>query len=271
MRKFSVGRMTTWTDSPLSAVVRGTGPGLLLAHGASSSVEDSFGGLLDMLAAGNTVVAPDYPGSGDTPRAEGPLDLDTLTDQLLGTALAAGRPTFAILGYSTGSPIAVRLAARHPDRVTALVLTAGFARPNPRLRLVVDTWRALAGSDRETLLRYLMLIGFSAPWLDQRSPAEIESLLREFDAALPPGADEQLDLLTRVDVREDLARIDVPTLVISPTADQVTSPAHSRELAEGIPGAQLVEIESGHAIGVERAAEWATAVTDFLRGTPYRG
>ncbi|MBB5934801.1 pimeloyl-ACP methyl ester carboxylesterase [Streptomyces zagrosensis] len=63
---------------PLSTQVTGSGPGLLLAHGASGSIEGNFVPLIPALAAGHTVVAPDYPGSGATPRATGPLMLDGL-------------------------------------------------------------------------------------------------------------------------------------------------------------------------------------------------
>lgn len=51
-------------------LVRGSGPGLLLAHGSGGSVEGNFGTILDDLAAAHTVVGPDYPGAGQTPRSE---------------------------------------------------------------------------------------------------------------------------------------------------------------------------------------------------------
>ncbi|GAA5072465.1 alpha/beta fold hydrolase [Nocardia iowensis] len=253
------------TTSALTALVRGTGPGLLLAHGASSDIQDSFGPLVDRLAREHTVVGPDYPGSGATPRAEKPLTADELADQLVAAADRAGLNTFAVLGFSTGSPIAVRTAIRHPDRVTALVLSAGLARPNPRLRLVVETWRALAAAgDPRSLAAYLVLIGWSARWLDERSATELDTLIEAITSALPAGADDQLDLLTRIDVRADLGAIRVPTLVVAAAHDQVVSSAHSRELLAGIPGARYVELDSGHALADERPGEWAQIVIDFL-------
>lgn len=45
----------------------GSGPGLLLAHGAGSSLAGTYGPVLEGLAARHTVVGIDYPGSGDTP------------------------------------------------------------------------------------------------------------------------------------------------------------------------------------------------------------
>ncbi|WP_378738490.1 alpha/beta fold hydrolase [Nocardia brasiliensis] len=109
-----------------------------------------------------------------------------------------------------------------------------------------------------------MLIGWSAKWLDERSTAELDSLIEAIASALPAGADDQLDLLTRIDVRADLGAIRVPTLVVAAAHDQVVSPAHSRELLAGIPGAKYVELDSGHALADERPDEWAEVVLDFL-------
>ncbi|WP_280469168.1 alpha/beta fold hydrolase [Nocardia cyriacigeorgica] len=252
-------------DTPLTGVLLGRGPGLLLTHGASSDVSDSFGPLLDQLARTNTVIAPDYPGSGDTPPDPQPLTLDRLADQLVQTAVATGNDKFAILGFSTGAPVAVRAATRHPDRVSALILSAGPARPNPRLLLLVDTWRTLArAGDRRALAAYLILIGWSAAWLDGLSAAELDELAEDIPPHLPPGADAQLDLLSRVDVTADLAGITVPALVVAGAHDQVISRALTDELAHEIAGAESVVLDSGHALAAERPREWADAIIGFL-------
>ncbi|SEO54579.1 alpha/beta fold hydrolase [Amycolatopsis saalfeldensis] len=109
-------------------VVRGSGPGLLLAHGG----EGNF---------------------------------DEVADELVATAVAAGVERFAILGYSLGTAVAVRAATRHPSRVTGLVLTSGFARMDNRMRLAVDVWKSLLDGDRELLARYLVLAATGAEHL----------------------------------------------------------------------------------------------------------
>ncbi|GEM30980.1 hypothetical protein NN3_19870 [Nocardia neocaledoniensis NBRC 108232] len=253
--------MTTQSTSEFVGSVYGSGPGILLAHGASSDIEDSFGPIVPRLAEANSVVAVDYPGSGRTPRATTPLALDGLADGLVSAALQAGQEQFTVVGFSTGAAVAVRIATRHPQRVTGLVLSAGFAHPNARLRLVVATWRRLAASgDTRSLAAYLTLLGWSPGWLDTRSDGEIGALVDTIGPALPAGADDQLDLLTRVDVRSELADIRVPTVVIAGAHDLVVSASHAIELASGIPNALLLELDSGHALASERPAEWAEAI-----------
>ncbi|MEU4352914.1 alpha/beta hydrolase [Streptomyces sp. NPDC023838] len=76
--------------------------------------------------------------------------------------------------------------------------------------------------------------------------------------------DAQLALFGDIDVRADLARIAVPVLVVSPLGDLLITPVHSRELAEGIPGARLATLDCGHANASKGPAEWAELITKFL-------
>lgn len=247
----------------LNYLVRGAGPGVALAHGGTGSVADNFGPLIDPLAQRYTVVGADYPGSGATPRATTPLTLDALADEVVHTAVRADVPSFAMVGYSMGCAVAVRAATRHPDRVSALVLTAGFTHPNPRLRLAVDLWRALISSgDRAMFAQYMTLIGAGARWLHERTAAELRA---QVDSTVPGAGDlDQLALIDSIDIRQDLPAITVPTLVIATTADHLTPESHSRELAEGIPGALLDRLDSGHLVWAERGTEWLGMITEFL-------
>ncbi|ULR52151.1 alpha/beta fold hydrolase [Streptomyces deccanensis] len=213
----------------LSTTVTGTGPGLLLAHGATGSIEGNFAPVLPALAAAHTVVAPDYPGSGETPVAGAPLDLDELTDGVVDSAVRRGVGPFAVLGFSLGTLVAVRAAVRHPERVTALVLTAGFARPDDHIRGLLPGWRAEE----------------------------------------PPALHPHIDLIPTLDITGDLAEVTVPTLVVATTADSMVLPEGSRTLAAGIRGARYTEIDSDHVVMVERPDEWLKPVLDFLHSLPH--
>jgi pimeloyl-ACP methyl ester carboxylesterase len=247
-------------------VVRGAGPGLLLAHGGGGSVEGNFGPILDDLARTHTVVGPDYPGSGATPRSKTPLDLDDVADELVSIAVGAGLERFAILGYSLGTAVAVRATTRHPDRVTGLVLTSGFARLDHRIRLAVDVWAALLHDDPRLLAKFLTLVATGHKHLESLTPEQLAQAVDGLAAFIPEGSPEQVGLVAQVDTRAELAAIAVPTLVVATTLDGLASPTLSRELADGIPGARLVEIEAGHNIGVEARDQWLGAIKKFLGG-----
>ncbi|MBO1333559.1 alpha/beta fold hydrolase [Streptomyces sp. VRA16 Mangrove soil] len=245
--------------------VRGAGPGLLLAHGAGGSVEANYGPVLDTLAAGHTVVGVDYPGTGGTPRAGTPLRLDDLADQLVAAADAEGLDRFAVSGYSLGSTVAVRVAARHPERVTALLLTAGFAHPGPQLRLAAETWRTLAAAgDHDALARFLVPYALSEAALHALTEERLAPVVAGTAATVPPGAGDHADLVTRADVRADLARITAPTLVTVTTQDRLVPPAAQRELAAAIPGARVAELPTGHLPFAELPGAWGALMVEFL-------
>ncbi|WP_432133614.1 MULTISPECIES: alpha/beta fold hydrolase [unclassified Streptomyces] len=238
--------------------------GLVLAHGAGGSVAANYGPVMDTLTAGRTVVGADYPGTGGTPRSDRPLELDALADGLVAAADAAGLDRFAVSGYSLGAPVAVRLATRHPDRVTALVLTAPFAHADAELRLNARVWQALCGTgDPDTLGRFLLARCLSPAALDAMTPHELEAAAKETGATAPEGAADHVDLVIRADVRADLDRIDVPALVVSPVDDGLVPPRLHRAVAAGIPGARLVEVPGGHLPFVECPAEWGALISEF--------
>ncbi|MER6959864.1 alpha/beta fold hydrolase [Streptomyces sp. NPDC000618] len=259
--------MSTHTvPQPVFARTRlGSGPGLLLAHGAGSSLANTYGPVMEGLAADHTVVGIDYPGSGETPRSTAPLIVDDLADQLVAAADAEGLDRFAVSGFSLGGAVAVRAAARYPERVTALVLTAAFAHRDNRLALASSIWNKIAASgDRELLAEFLLMVALGTHGIESMPTEQLRQTLGYTAAAAADGSSEQSDLVGRVDVRGDLATIAVPTLVISTTDDRLTSTALHRQLADAIPGAQLAEIATGHLPMLERADEWLQLITEFL-------
>ncbi|TVZ76886.1 alpha/beta fold hydrolase [Streptomyces sp. BK340] len=243
----------------------GSGPGLLLAHGAGSSLINTYGPILDQLAARHTVVGIDYPGSGDTPRSTTPLSVDDLADQLVAAADAEGLDRFALSGFSLGGPVAIRAATRHPERVTALVLTATFPHRSNRLALASSVWRKIATSgDQQMLAEFLVMMSLGTQALESMPAEQLQQTLGFAAATAADGTPEHADLVGRADVREDLAGITVPTLVISTTDDWFTSTALHRQIAETIPGAELAELATGHLPMVERPEGWLRLITDFL-------
>ncbi|MFF9808173.1 alpha/beta fold hydrolase [Streptomyces coeruleorubidus] len=253
------------TPTAFARTVRGTGPGLLLAHGAGGGIEANYGPILEGLAARHTVVGVDYPGAGATPKAQDPLDVDELADQLVAAADAEGLDTFAVSGYSLGGPVAIRVAARHPERVSSLVLSASFAHTDTRATLAASIWQQLFESGQHSVLaRYLNLIGLSEATLNFLTPAQVDATAEQIAPTLPSGTGDQLDLVRRVDVRGDLAGIAVPTLVIVTTADPLISPALQRQLAAAIPNAEIAELPTGHLPFIERHEEWLKLMSDFL-------
>ncbi|MFJ9417955.1 alpha/beta fold hydrolase [Streptomyces sp. NPDC101227] len=267
--------MTTEQALPaprLDVVVKGSGPALLLAHGAGGGIHGNFGLVLDDLARDHTLVGPHYPGAGGTSVAEKPLELDELADQLVASAVAAGQESFTVLGESLGSAVAVRVATRHPARVRALVLTAGFPVADPALTLAAQLIKSLAAAEQwGDVARLACLSCMSATDLAGIAPTDVDALVTQTLAVMPPGTAHHFDLASRVDVRADLAHLSVPVLVVAPTGDRLVLPESSYRLAAGITGAELVELPgAAHVLNEADRATWLRHVRAFLRTLPAR-
>jgi 3-oxoadipate enol-lactonase len=81
--------------------------------------------------------------------------------------------------------------------------------------------------------------------------------------------------LLGLDLTDELARIELPTLVLSGSADVITPPAESRRIAAAIPGARLEVFKgAGHMLMLERTAEVDQLIDEFARhlgaGSPFR-
>ncbi len=250
----------------LATSVLGSGSGLLLAHGAASSVAESFGPILETLSGRHRLVGADYPGSGASPLVDSPLSLDTLADSLVAAADADGLETFAVLGYSLGGLVAMRVAERHPQRVTALVLTATAGELPASSRQLAIAIAALhpLPQTHVALARIMAALALSERTLAALPAEHVEAMVGGLAQGLPAGTGAQFDVAARPDARAQLAHIKVPTLVVVTREDRLIPPAAQRQLAAGIAGAEQVEIASGHLIGMEAPAPWGEAVRDFL-------
>ena len=108
---------------------RSDAPAILLLHGFPTS-SHMFRNLIPTLAKEYYVVAPDYPGFGQSampPRDGFAYTFDALSDVIEKFADRIGLTRFAMYMQDYGAPVGYRLAERHPDRVTALVVQNGNA------------------------------------------------------------------------------------------------------------------------------------------------
>lgn len=182
-------------------------------------------------------------------------DLETVVD-------AAGLERFALFGASQGCAVSIAYAARHPERVSKLVLYGGFAR-GKRLR---DDPTVIAQSDA---LITLMRTGWG-----QENPAFRQVFTSLF---VPGGTAEQMrwfnDLQRNttspenavkirlvsdwIDVRELLPQITMPTLVLHCREDAVQPFEEGRMMAAGIPGARFVCLEGRNHVILESDPGWS--------------
>lgn len=249
----------------------GTGPVVALAHGAGGGVSVNFGPVIDTLGGRRRLVGPHYPGAGDTPAPEGPLPLEGLAGLVVAAGVAEGGTRFPVLGLSLGAAVAVTAAVRHPEHVSALVVTVGLAHPDAQSTAFARAWRAFAAhGDRHGLAHLLLLSTGTVEGLEAVGRAGLDPAVDEIVRTHQPGSVAHAELVERADVRPLLTSVRVPTLVVVAGADRIVLPSTARRFAE-IPGSVVVDYpDAGHIFGPSHAARWAADVAGFLDAAPGR-
>ncbi|MFJ3231872.1 4-carboxymuconolactone decarboxylase [Streptomyces sp. NPDC086787] len=200
----------------------------------------------------------DLPGHGGAP-AHPSGSVAELAARLLATLDGLGVWRFGYAGCALGGAVGVELALRHPERVASLALVAASPRFGTadefRQRGVIVRTNGLDPIARTSPDRWFTG-GFAAA-----QPAITEWAVQMVRTTDPGCYIAACEALASFDVRAELGRIGVPTLVLVGSDDQVTGPAEARTLVAGIPDARLAVVPgASHLVPVEQPA----AVTDLL-------
>jgi 3-oxoadipate enol-lactonase / 4-carboxymuconolactone decarboxylase len=200
----------------------------------------------------------DLPGHGGAP-AHPAAAVTDLADRLLATLDSVGVQRFGYAGCAIGGAVGADLALRHPHRVAALALVAASPRFGSadefRQRGVIVRSNGLEPIARTSPERWFTH-GFAAA-----QPAIVEWAVQMVRTTDPGCYIAFCEALAAFDIRAELSRIAVPTLVLVGAEDKVTGPAEARTLVAGIPDARLALVPgASHLAPVEQPA----AVTDLL-------
>jgi pimeloyl-ACP methyl ester carboxylesterase len=190
-----------------------------------------------------------------------PLDQPLGYDELETLVLAAlpRDQSFVLLGESFSGPIAIRIAARSPAGLIAVILCGTFAKnPFPWARWVRPLAAYLPLKSLPRWVRAPLMWGSLSP---QRAPAQRERAMAGVSHAV---IRHRIAALLAVDETPALSSIRVPTLVIRARGDRVISRATTRRILNALPGARLVEIDGPHLLLQTRASECAAVVLRFM-------
>jgi pimeloyl-ACP methyl ester carboxylesterase len=255
--------------------IGGDGPPLVIVHGLGGAAVN-FTLLAPLLARRRRVLIPDLPGHGRT----GPLErVDSLTsyaEHVAAVAELEGMLPAAVLGYSMGGVVALRLAVARPDDVQALALVAPAG-------IVSTTRRA------EVWLRVVSVVKPAQVMTHFRGTIARRPRLRWFPfglwgavdpAALSPeavigfleGASQHIDVgtagwaLLREDPRPDLDRLRCPVLLLWGARDRLVPLVDGVEYARRLRAPLRTLPAAGHLLIGEQPHECADILLDFLDG-----
>ncbi len=256
----------------------GQGPPLLRAGHFLTHLEEDWKSpiwrpLLDRLGAQSSVTRYDQRGTGLSDAAPPAYGLAALVADLGAVADAADLDRFPIFAASQGVPVSIAYAVAHPDRISGLVLYGGYAQG-----------RAVRGTaeERATAEAVLTMVregwgrssafadSFATLFMPDANAEERSGLVRmQLSSASAENAVALRRAIDGFDVTDLLDRVRAPVLVIHAQGDAVHPLSQGRMLAAGIPGAQLVVIDSRNHVPLPQDPAWEGmmgAAIGFLGG-----
>jgi pimeloyl-ACP methyl ester carboxylesterase/DNA-binding CsgD family transcriptional regulator len=276
-------RFCTASDGTRIAIASiGSGPPLLRAAHWLSHVEHDLDSpvwrpWLAELSRGHTYIRYDQRGCGLSDRNVADYSLQAWVGDLEAVVDALGLRRFPLFGMSQGAAVAIAYAAKHPERVTQLVLAGAYARGALRrgtgvageleAQTLVNLIRVGWGSNNPTFRRV-----FAHRFLPGGLPeqhrwwAELESLTADADSAA-----RTLAAFQQVDVTAQARQLTLPTLVLHARGDAAVPFEEGRLIASLIPGALFVPLNSDNHVLLDSEPAWPQflqAVRSFLQPSP---
>lgn len=200
------------------------------------------------------------------------ISFETFVTDLEAVVDAAGLERFPLLGISQGASVSIEYAARHPERVSHLILFGGYA----------AGWRKYASPEEAREREAVMVLTeagwgrddpsyrhiFSQTFMPSATAAEL-SWFDEFQrqTTSPKNAVRFLHAFADIDVRNRLSSLTVPTLVLHSNGDQRIPVKTGTDLAAAIPNAQFIGLNSDNhlLLGRESASQaFIAAIDQFL-------
>ena len=259
----------------------GSGQLLLLIHGMAGTAEN-WQSVIEPLALRNTVLAPDFPGHGQSAPGGGDYSLGSLASGLRDLMLTLGHERATLVGHSLGGGVALQFTYQFPEMVERLVLvSSGGLGPDvsPILRAA-----ALPGADLFLAATAGIgsqagsLVGRGLGLLGMRPSADVAEVARGYASLADPERRKAFLATLRSVVGTEgqrVAALDrlylaaaLPLLIVWGDRDPIIPVAHAEAAHRELPGSRLEIFEGvGHVPQLQSPGSFIAVLERFLDET----
>ncbi|EJL80636.1 putative hydrolase or acyltransferase of alpha/beta superfamily [Herbaspirillum sp. CF444] len=255
--------MTTTQAAPMSYTLEGPSeaPVLMFSNslGTTMSLWESQA---RALRAQYRILRYDTRGHGESPGAAGAPTLAQLGRDVLDLLDQLKLDKVSFCGISMGGIIGLWLGIHAADRVQRLIIANSAAKIG-----TAEGWRDRAAQVAENGMDGVA-DGAAGRWFTPafiaRAPVLVDAMVSDLRHCSPRGYAACCTALADADLREQVSRIEAPTLVIAGRHDPVTTVADARFLQDRIAGADYLELAASHLSNVEAGEEFTAGLAKFL-------
>jgi pimeloyl-ACP methyl ester carboxylesterase/DNA-binding CsgD family transcriptional regulator len=258
----------------IAYAIAGNGPPLVKAANYMSHLEYDWESpvwihWLEELTRDHTLICSDERGSGLSDWDVEDVSFDAWVRDLEVVVDAASVRKFHLFAMSQGGAVAIAYAARHPDRVSRLILHGAYARG------WLNRGLTQAQIEEEKLMISLIRVGwgrenpafrqvFAMQLFPEATIDEIRALEKQMRISVSPENAVRLESeMHRIDVRHLAPQVKAPTLILHSREDEGVPFEEGRLLASLIPNAQFVALDSKNHLLTEHEAAWPRFVAAF--------
>lgn len=270
----------SFDGAKIAYAVSGDGPPVVLLPSWLTHLEYQWRSVawqpwLDALCARYRLIRYDPRGCGLSDRDVDNLSFETWVRDFGAVVDAVGLDRFSIVGICQGGPVAIVFAGRHPERVTQLVLHGTYARGRnlrgaplepEKARVMLEMMKLGWGREDQSFMRV-----FATQFQPEGSIEHLRSWCELQRAAVSAASAVQLTrVMFDIDVRTEATRIACPTLVLHPDRDAAVPVEEGRLLAQLIPGAQYLQLDSANHFPLREEPAWDALVRALHAFLPQR-
>ena len=206
------------------------------------------------------VLRYDHRGHGGSEVPDGPYRIEELGADLLGLLDQLGLDRVSFCGLSLGAMVGMWVAANAPGRIDRLALCCTAATVDGEVYL--ERAAKVRAGGTEAVAEEVLSRWFTPAFRDHAQAERAAAMLR---ATPDEGYAGCCEALAAMDLRDGLARITAPTLVVAGAVDPATPPAKAQEIAAAIPGARLQVVPgAAHLANIEQPEQVTRLLLDHF-------
>ncbi len=226
-----------------------------------------FHNQIDFFKSRYRCIAYDHRGQGNSERTKQGYDMDNLTQDCLGLMDALGIEKCHFVGMAMGGFVAMRIAARHPERIKSLILLGTSANAdNQSSKFKMMAWMVRIFGVKPIVKRVVRTL-FGEKFLkDVNRRKELLKWYTHLESHRKSILRAALGVIKRQSILHELPRITAPTLIITGDQDAAIEPIHTQQAHEKISNSQFIMIGgAGHTSVIEEPEQINQVMEVFLK------